>query len=215
MKISSREVDHLFATPVTVIQFEEIEKIKNYGKIILDDLSEQQKENLKLIGHCTSEKDDLHLNKKFSELFRSVNDEVNLYFDEYLGLDKSDIRMECSWYNVHTYKSNHSAHEHPNSFYTGVLYLEIEGESNKAGDIYFMDPRPAKNMDFPDYKKESSLSHRDWWYTPEIGTMLLFPSWLTHGVKTCFLEEGKYRVCIAFTYSVIKASNNTMKLGYY
>jgi uncharacterized protein (TIGR02466 family) len=168
-----------------------------------------------MMGHCTSNNDNLHLDGRFKNLFKSIDEETKLYFDEYLGLNKSDVRMECSWYNIHTYKSSHSAHEHPNSFYTGVMYLDIQGESNRAGDIYFIDPRPSKNMFFPDFKKKSSLSERDWWYTPETGLMILFPSWLTHGTKMCFLDENKYRVCLAFTYSIIKASHNTMKLGYY
>jgi uncharacterized protein (TIGR02466 family) len=208
-----RELINLFTTPVTAIQFGNTFDFSKYAKIILNRLTAQQLQDMDNIGIDTTD-DNLNTLPEFQELVNLIDNEVKMYFDMELGLTTDDIHLSCMWANVQIDGCRHHAHVHPNSFFSGVLYLDIPNtDSIDPGNIFFIDPRPAKQMQSPDYRKHNALTDRSYGFRPETGLMLLFPSWLEHGTDVCKIGKDAYRVSLSFNYVLTKSSGKTMKLN--
>jgi uncharacterized protein (TIGR02466 family) len=201
-----RKLNELFATPVAVSIFDDTDFCKRYSKIILDGMTAEE---LALGIGATA--DNLNSLTQYDELVKIIDAEATRMFDEVLGLDRKDLTMTCMWSNVQRDRAKHHIHSHPNSFYSGVIYLDIPKDCD-PGNIFFIDPRQAKNMWHADYKKPNGLSYRDWFITPVTGMMLLFPSWLEHGTDICKVGPGKHRISLSFNYMLSKASGPTMKI---
>lgn len=89
--------------------------------------------------------------------------------------------------------ASNSVHNHPNSILSGVYYLKAP---ENCGGIYFNDPRPASQMLIPPVTDFNLWTHPKVSYKPNVGTMLLFPSWLLHGVDMNMSDE--VRIAISF-----------------
>ena len=121
---------------------------------------------------------------------------VNASLDEYLKsvyAPKNDVKLYVtqSWANYTNPGEYHHKHAHPNSFVSGVLYINADPEKDK---IYFYREGyqqlklPTENYNL--YNSES------WWFETGTGQMYLFPSGTTHMVQTT--ESADTRVSIAF-----------------
>jgi uncharacterized protein (TIGR02466 family) len=65
---------------------------------------------------------------------------------------------------------------HPGSSISGVLYLKVDKNSSK---IYFYNPNPYNVIL---RKKQHNINNYEYmFFQPEIGDLILFPSWLKHG----------------------------------
>ncbi len=80
-------------------------------------------------------------------------------------------------------------HVHSGAHVSGVYYVAAPPDA-QSGKIVFRDPRPRANMN---QLPTQLTAHRE---TPVPGDMILFPSWLEHGVEP-FRGPGE-RICIAF-----------------
>ncbi|MEQ8508519.1 MAG: TIGR02466 family protein [Rhodospirillaceae bacterium] len=126
------------------------------------------------------------------------------------GQDYSGSIRISSWANVNHAGDFKAVHKHPNSGWSGMYYVEVHEPEDKLkdldlkgtglksqGQIYFQDPRCGAGM-CPDafnlFGQERSLQ-------PTNGQMLLFPSWLPHGLSPC---HGKgERISIAFNIALL------------
>jgi len=209
-----RNVEQLFPTPLAVILFDKTEfDFKKYANLIFGTITPENIEAMTEYG-ITPTPDDLHLVPEFKELVTLIDNEVREFFTEELGLNPNDLLLQCMWSNIQLDGCRHHAHVHPNSFYSGVVYLDIPVTDVKdPGAIFFVDPRPAKQMQHANYNKSHGLSTRSRGIKPETGMMILFPSWLEHGTEICKIGAGKYRISLSFNYALTKASGYTMKLN--
>ena len=114
--------------------------------------------------------------------------------------DKS-LKIGTMWSIINPPGSANKSHIHPECHWSGVYYVQTpEG----AGDIEFTDPRTAHIMNQPTFKPNQKRTQENWTkvrFTPRAGKMLIFPSWLYHGVDPNLSEaEGKdaERVIISF-----------------
>ena len=104
-----------------------------------------------------------------------------------------------AWANVNGSGDYNRHHTHANNHWSGVYYVDL-GHPDPGvipnGAIEFLDPRPAVGVyDLPGVQNVST-----WTIQPAAGEMLLFPSWLRHGVLP-FRGSGE-RVSIAFNLRV-------------
>jgi len=113
---------------------------------------------------------------------------------------KNDVtlRFTQSWANYTEPGQYHHKHEHPNSFLSGVLYINADPTKDK---IYFYKngyqqiKLPTENFNL--YNSDS------WWFEVATCDLLLFPSSLTHMVETT--KSDQTRISISF---------NTFPKGY-
>lgn len=118
------------------------------------------------------------LNDDFDIRFKPYCDLIRKSFNEMMahqGFDTpTDIGIEIFLNEIHK-TQDHGRHCHPNSLFSGVLYLDIPENSS---EIAFIDPRP--HINFIDF------SNRDTRYfvKPKTGLFIMFNSWLEHEVLT-------------------------------
>ncbi len=101
------------------------------------------------------------------------------------------LRLTQSWLNYTKPGEYHHKHEHPNSFVSGVLYINANRESDKIyfyKNVYQQIILPVKN-----YNAFNSIS---WWIPVNSGELILFPSSLTHMVET--VEGSDTRISLSF-----------------
>jgi uncharacterized protein (TIGR02466 family) len=211
--MTQRTIENLFPTPVTIIDFDNTEFCKKYSKLVLDNLTDIDQDNLKKYNISTTA-DQLHLLPDFQFLYELIDKEVTMFFEDSLGLSREDVTMTSMWINVQNDGCRHQTHQHPNSFYSGVLYLEVPtGPDVIPGVLIFEDPRPAKNMWHANYSKENALSNRSFKYPPKSGRLMLFPSWLEHGTDVCRAPAGSFRISLSFNYMLIRSTAHTMTIN--
>lgn len=130
------------------------------------------------------------------ELVR-ISDRVQECIDEYVNdVWKADIEayVTQSWLNWTKPGQWHHKHAHPNSLYSGVLYIDVEDERDR---IHFYN-EPYRQLK-PTYTEWNRWNSDSWWLPVKTGKIVLFPSSLTHMVQTVPGEViGKERVSLAF-----------------
>jgi uncharacterized protein (TIGR02466 family) len=97
-----------------------------------------------------------------------------------------------AWANVNERGHANALHIHPGCSWSGVYYVAAEPES--AGEIYFLDPRTEALMSVQAHSPYA-VNNRPH-VTPVPGMLLVFPSFLYHGVYP-YAGDGP-RISIAF-----------------
>ena len=144
-------------------------------------------------GNTTSAEN--YVLRKFPEL-KSISDFVegcvNKYFRT-VHAPKNEVSLYVtqSWFNYTTPGQYHHKHAHPNSFVSGVMYMNADREKDK---IYFYNDG-YKTLKLPpsDWNIWNSES---WWFNVGTCDIVLFPSSFTHMVET--VEADETRISLAF-----------------
>lgn len=156
--------------------------------------------------------DDLNQLPQFSQLIAMIDVEVKAFTNEILGIEADSLEMACMWSNVYKFGQIHGKHMHPNSFLSGVVYFNVPSDGI-PGAIEFFDPRPVKNMCQPNYTRITPMSVMTQSYNPEVGMMILFPSWLEHRVNKFTTSTDDVRISASFNYNLVRSSGSTMKIN--
>lgn len=175
--------------------------IDNYQKLnisLLAEIRDEQHRDLKgekwsnILGwHSVN---NLHERERFHDLTKIIIDNVFevatfLQWD----LQKFSFNITTCWAIVNGKFASNSLHNHPNSILSGVYYIKTQ---ENCGGIYFSDPRPASQMLVPPVVEFNLWTFPKVSYKANEGTMLLFPSWLLHGVDMNL--ESEERIAISF-----------------
>lgn len=178
-------LNNLFPTPVGFFKLDRefTEDEKSYV------LNQDKHANM---GNTTSNDRYIFDKPEMGALNTFVNDCVKEYFQSvYAPKFEVEPYITQSWANYTEPGQYHHKHEHPNSFISGVLYLQAEKESDR---IYFYKSGyqqikvPTENYNL--YNSDS------WWFEVNTGDVVLFPSHLTHMVET--VKGDHTRISIAF-----------------
>jgi uncharacterized protein (TIGR02466 family) len=107
------------------------------------------------------------------------------------------LKLDSLWINVMGKGGVHAPHIHPHSVVSGTYYVTVPPGS---GAIRFEDPRLAMLMAAPPRRKNSRLENRTFVdVAPKPGMLLLWESWLRHGVEA---NAGKTpRISVSFNYA--------------
>ena len=131
-------------------------------------------------------------NKIFSNLKKNLLLSVQDYFFKVLNTsNKIKPYINQSWINLTKEKNYHVPHKHPNSFLSGVLYIDTDKEKDSirfTKDIY-------EQIQIT-YKEFNLYNSSSWWIPVEKKQIILFPSNLTHSVD--FKIGTNERISLAF-----------------
>lgn len=116
-----------------------------------------------------------------------------------------------AWANVHEQGGANQFHTHPGAVWSLVYYVDDgyagSGERSLGGEFILLDPRmPAISMTSPDLRcrqADDGISETEILMRPATGRLLMFPSWLTHGVRP-YLGTGT-RISIAVNVLTLPA----------
>ena len=107
------------------------------------------------------------------------------------------LGMDSLWLNVMDKGAIHAPHIHPHSVISGTYYVAVPP---KSGAIRFEDPRLAMLMAAPPRRKNARPENRTFVEVmPKAGMLLLWESWLRHGVEANG-ARGK-RISVSFNYA--------------
>ncbi len=135
----------------------------------------------------------------FAELERALSRHVAAFARELdFDLNGRKLVLDSLWVNVMNKGAIHAPHIHPHSVISGTYYVAIPPGS---GAIRFEDPRLALMMAAPPRKQKARLENRLFVdVEPKPGMLLLWESWLRHGVETN-RARGR-RISVSFNYRV-------------
>ncbi|HEY0266403.1 MAG TPA: TIGR02466 family protein, partial [Rhizomicrobium sp.] len=116
----------------------------------------------------------------FADLERAIARQVAAFSRE-LQFERGKLALDSLWINVMNKGAIHAPHIHPHSVISGTYYVTVPPQS---GAIRFEDPRLAMMMAAPPRKKTARLENRSFVdVEPRAGMLLLWESWLRHGVE--------------------------------
>lgn len=133
----------------------------------------------------------------FEDLERAIATQVNAFARELqFDLGGRKLKLDSLWINVMEKGAIHAPHIHPHSVISGTYYVTVPP---KSGAIRFEDPRLAMLMAAPPKKKNARPENRSFVdVEPKPGMLLLWESWLRHGVETN--GASKRRISVSFNY---------------
>jgi uncharacterized protein (TIGR02466 family) len=106
--------------------------------------------------------------------------------------------MREIWANVSGKHAYNNVHNHPNSLLSGVYYVKVEGD---CGDLLIFDPRKQASVVQPHFSERTLINASMQSIPPEVGTLIIFPSWLDHSVDQNLSDAD--RVSISFNINLV------------
>lgn len=144
------------------------------------------------MGNVTSANKTLLKSKELTQLRDFIETKVSDYFTEvYNPKHKVNLKITQSWTNYTKQGEYHHKHEHPNSFISGVFYVQ----SHKAKDKIYFYRTGYQQIKLPP-NEWNAWNSDSWWF--DVGTcdLILFPSSLTHMVET--VDHEQTRISLSF-----------------
>jgi uncharacterized protein (TIGR02466 family) len=120
-------------------------------------------------------------------------------------LERANPSFNNAWAMVNRLGDSTRAHLHPNSLFSGVVYLQA---TPGGGAIAFLDPRAGAQVLLPPLRAgaEGAFSGRVR-RQPEPGLLLLFPTWLWHEVEPSAAELP--RISVSFNVGMRPVPGNS------
>ena len=139
-------------------------------------------------------------NYAVSSLFRNLEGQTNQYrIDNGLREDVY-CYIDNWWININSKTSINMPHVHPFSYISGAYYVKCDPELH--GSISFGTPLIGHQTMYDDginpndNQERNTFTAFSWSYPPQVGRLLLFPSWLEHSVDDNQTDD--IRVSISF-----------------
>lgn len=157
------------------------------------------------MGNTTSANNNILKSSTFTSLRSWLEDCVQEYFKTVVN-PKHDVslRITQSWINYTEKGQFHHKHAHPNSFISGVFYIQ----TNDNDKIYFF-KNGFQQIKFP--TNEYNIWNSDsWWLEAVNNRLLLFPSSLEHSVP--YVEGDQTRISLSFNTFPIGVIGEEMDL---
>jgi uncharacterized protein (TIGR02466 family) len=146
----------------------------------------------------------MHKRELFAPLCDCINAMAGTIADSMSLRKDRRFVIETFWVNVSPKYAYNALHEHPQSFLSGVYYLQVD---DKSGSLRFRDPRGAKRMSPWPVAEDKKADQRHWdrvSYKPKAGRLIMFPSWLEHDVEATLSDQE--RISISFNMGLQKVS---------
>jgi len=159
-----------------------------------------ERSNFKSLGGWHSH-NNLHKDTEYASLVTAIDDAGALMSSELGYAENKKISIGTMWSIINPPGGANRAHIHPDCIWSGVYYVQAPKD---CGQIEFTDPRTQNLMIQPKFRPSSRRPRHCWTkvrFDPKPGKMLIFPSWLYHGVMpnvTKAAGDAANRVIISF-----------------
>jgi uncharacterized protein (TIGR02466 family) len=178
-------LSNYFSTPI----WEDILPL-DYNSIVEKVLARKHTSDGRIISNLGGWQSD-HINIDFPDLYKSVDRMLKLVGDQIGGME---LNFCQGWFNVNSGDDYNKLHVHPMSTLSGVLYLKVDDDS---GHIVFQNPVSAMEH-YPFNPIENKIIYSGISCKPEVGKIIIFPSWLAHMVQPS--NSNEQRISFSFNY---------------
>lgn len=127
-------------------------------------------------------------------VFKSIEEFFSTFFVLKPGIS---VYFSDGWLNINPPNSFNWEHEHPNAFYSCVVYLKTP---KNCGQISFRSSCYQYSSFLDEATKNKLGIHGSYFYSPNAGDVLLFPGTLLHRVYPNKSKED--RISIAFNLTI-------------
>jgi len=187
IKIKEPEISGVFPIPVYISNLD-----RPFTKEEMQIFTTAEKKVVPNAGNITSANNYI-LNEKGME---NLKDILTAHVTEYIKRIHAPKYpmvpyITQSWANYTKKNQYHHIHEHPNSFISGVLYIN----ANEAHDKITLHKKGYQQIK-PVPTEWNWYNSDSWFYTVKTGMIILFPSGTTHNVET--KEGDNKRISLAF-----------------
>lgn len=184
----------LFPTPLFSFQLKEHEQLDQLLLSLIDQLrhSDAGRVASNVLGwHSQGNLFELEQMKPFRDLVDSAIAECAA------AMGYADVRIRAAncWANVNPKYASNKIHDHANCLFSGVYYVKTPKD---CGNLMFYDPREARTFYKPSVQSFTAYTADAIAHTAEAGLLLIFPSWLKHGVDPNLSDDD--RVSVSFNY---------------
>src|SRR5438874_6438048 len=133
----------------------------------------------------------------FADLERAIAKHVSGFARELqFDLGGRKLKLDSAWINVMHKGAVHAPHIHSHSVISGTYYVTVPPNS---GVLRFEDPRLPMMMAAPPRKKNARPENRSFVdIEPKAGMLLLWESWLRHGVETNAARSPRISVSLNY-----------------
>ena len=163
----------LFPEPVYFSNLE-----RTLTKTELKTIAQFKKNTYKNIGNITTHDTYILEHETLKQLKKDLYTMVVDYFNKII-CTSDDITpyITQSWISYTELNEQHHRHAHSNSYISGVFYIDARREVDKIK--FFKDKYTRLELST---KKHNPFNSTNWWFPVETGDVILFPSYLVHGV---------------------------------
>jgi uncharacterized protein (TIGR02466 family) len=138
---------------------------------------------------------DMHEKPEYKKLVDLLfESQRHIYKEEMLS---SEPFLGNMWANINPPGGYNMPHIHSNSLWSGVYYVKTP---QNCGSLKLEDPRSTSLMSRPNHI-EGQLPSRIWreiQFEPVAGRLIMFPSWVNHGVDPNMSNE--IRISVSFNF---------------
>ena len=201
-------IRNLWPTP---IYMNLIKVPKNFNKIIKKFDYERMPSN---DGSFTSDKK--IINKLPIDFQKLIYKEIKNYTKDYLKVsDNISFQITTSWINEHHPNDFAHLHYHANSIFSGVYYIQ---QPKNGGNLIFyqnsMIPNVSLETTALDYKERTETTSKEFHVEPEDGLLVMFPSFVMHGVQKNKSTEKRYSLAFnVFMEGTLGEGEGVLKLS--
>ena len=198
----------LFPTPVYFKMVKEPKKLNKYLFSLIKAWSKKNKSETKTnSGGGWHSPTNMNHKKEYQPLLDELFDMQDQIFRDYGMEPKPGIGN--MWTNINYPGAYNKQHMHANSQWSGVYYVKVPKNS---GNLFLEDPRPGPNLIMP--RRLKGIPRALWRvvaYPAIEGQIIMFPSWLSHGVQ---INESKekgekgWRVSVSFNFIQVDKDGN-------
>ena len=125
--------------------------------------------------------------EKSSTIVQSIISDISSNSPEFV--------IRSLWGNINPKGGFNFTHVHPTGWMSAVYYVALP---QGCPGVTFEDPRPSRLMDFQHSCLVNNLYHN---HQPQVGQLVLFPSWLPHFVNPNPTDEN--RISISFNVELL------------
>ncbi len=134
----------------------------------------------------------------FAELKKKLDREADIFAAQLaFDLGGKRLKLDSLWVNVLKPGAGHSGHIHPHSVLSGTYYVRTP---QGCSALKLEDPRLLMSMAAPPRRADAPSHQRPFVYLqPEVGTLLMWESWLRHEVPPNAARSE--RISVSFNYA--------------
>jgi uncharacterized protein (TIGR02466 family) len=142
--------------------------------------------------------DNIHTLPEMKELVNVVMEESGRILDVY-QIKRDSHYIASMWANINEPNHPHFIHVHPNCLFSGILYIKTPKD---CGPTVFSSPRQLTRMIEPAVTAKNELNSDVFRMPAEKGRMVIWPSYLPHGVQGGHSKELSDRIIVAFNIMI-------------
>lgn len=183
-ELNKKEVIGIFPEPILNTKID----LKKYNKSFL----KYKKDSFKNIGNISSNETYILNKKEFKNLKKELEIIVNDFTKQVLKYNKVNFYITQSWLNFTKREEYHHLHNHPNSIFSGVLYIKAKKDIDS---ISFCKDENKNFLEF-NINEYNYFNATSWRLPVENGKLIIFRSTLFHHVE--HKQDDEERISLAF-----------------